>query len=210
EALHGWAARLTAKGRKTGVLASTAEAARFEAELTASLIMGLAAPASAAPQLLPLIDPAEPRAAQEPAAQTAVWRGRRLAVRAGEALAQALREVTAAVDRCEGAREACADPAANPALARAALAARRCGASDADILRAIQGEAADLAVEAAERPAALPVLAARDAVASGDPLTASAAEAAREGPVVVVFSPADAETLAAAATGGRAVLNLPA
>ncbi|AYG96203.1 TSCPD domain-containing protein [Brevundimonas naejangsanensis] len=210
-ALGGWAARLAAKGRETGALASTAEAGRFEAELAASMLLGLAAPAAATPDaFLPLIDLSEPGAAQGLSAQAAAWRGRRLAARAGEALARALREVAAAVDRCEGPREACADPAANPALARAALAARRCGASDADILRAIQGEAADLAVEAAERPTALPVLAARDAVASGDPLTAAAAKAAQEGPVVLVFSPADAEALAAAATGPRAILNLPA
>ncbi|OYX18984.1 MAG: hypothetical protein B7Z09_03870 [Brevundimonas diminuta] len=36
------------------------------------------------------------------------------------------------------------------------------------------------------------------------------AEAVQEGPVVVVFSPSDAEAMAAAQTGARAILNLPA
>ena len=42
--------------------------------------------------------------------------------------------VADAVSRCEGPRGDCADPRRNPALARAALAARRTGAADADIV----------------------------------------------------------------------------
>ena len=42
-----------------------------------------------------------------------------------------------AILRCEGDREACADPQANPSLARAAEAARAAGASDGVILEAI-------------------------------------------------------------------------
>jgi len=211
DAIHGWAARLASEGSESGALASAAEAERFAAELAASVLLGLAAPALPTTNgFLPLIDLSEPDAAQALSAQAAAWRGRRLSSRATEALAKALGEVADAVSRCEGPREACADPAANPALARAAVAARRCGAADADILRAIQGEPADLTIEAAEQPAALPVLAARDTTASGDPRTAAVAEAVQEGPVVVVFSPADAEAMAAAQTGARAILNLPA
>lgn len=211
DAIHGWAARLASEGSESGALATTAEAERFAAELAASVLLGLAAPALPTMNgFLPLIDLSEPDAAQALSTQAAAWRGRRLSSRATEALAKALGEVADAVSRCEGPREACADPAANPALARAAVAARRCGAADADILRAIQGEPADLTIEAAEQPAALPVLAARDTTASGDPRTAAVAEAVQEGPVVVVFSPADAEAIAAAHTGARAILNLPA
>ncbi|MFS0797835.1 TSCPD domain-containing protein [Brevundimonas sp. 2P05AA] len=211
DAIQGWAAQLASDGRESGALTTAAEAERFAAELAASMLLGLAAPALPTTNgFRPLIDLSEPDAAQALSAQAAAWRGRRLSTRATEALAKALGEVADAVSRCEGPREACADPAANPALARAAVAARRCGAGDADILRAIQGEAADLTIEAAEQPAALPVLAARDTTASGDPQTAAVAEAAQEGPVVIVFSPADAEAMTAAQTGARAILNLPA
>ncbi|WP_341019191.1 TSCPD domain-containing protein [Brevundimonas diminuta] len=210
-AIHDWAARLASEGRGSGALTTAAEAERFAAELAASVLLGLAAPALPTTNaFLPLIDLSEPDAAQALSAQAAAWRGRRLSSRATEALAKALGEVADAVSRCEGPHEACADPAANPALARAAVAARRCGAADADILRAIQSEPADLTIEAVEQPAALPVLAARDTTASGDPRTAAVAEAVQEGPVVVVFSPTDAEAMAAAQTGARAILNLPA
>lgn len=210
-AIHDWAARLASEGQEGGALATAAEAERFAAELAASVLLGLAAPALPTTNaFLPLIDLSEPDAPQALSAQAAAWRGRRLSGRATEALAKALDEVADAVSRCEGPREACADPAANPALARAAVAARRCGAGDADILRATQGEAADLVVEAVELPATLPVLAARDTTASGDPRTAAVAEAMQEGPVVVAFSPADAEAMAAVEASARTVLNLPA
>ena len=46
-----------------------------------------------------------------------------------DGVAEALNAVADTVTRCEGPRGHCADPARNPALARAALAARACGAS---------------------------------------------------------------------------------
>jgi ribonucleoside-diphosphate reductase alpha chain len=64
----------------------------------------------------------------------------RLRDAAVEALSQALSSVTEAVLRCEGPAADCGDPLRNPALARAAWAARKAGASDADIARAVDGE----------------------------------------------------------------------
>jgi len=64
----------------------------------------------------------------------------RLRDAAVEALSQALSCVTEAVLRCEGPAADCGDPLRNPALARAAWAARKAGASDAEIARAVDGE----------------------------------------------------------------------
>ncbi|RZJ79823.1 MAG: TSCPD domain-containing protein, partial [Brevundimonas sp.] len=108
------------------------------AELAATLRLGLATPASprlvAAADALTLSDPAAGRLLQ---AETARRRAQRLAAGAVDAVAGALAAVSEAVSRCEGPPGDCADPAHNPALARAALTARRAGASDADILRAV-------------------------------------------------------------------------
>ncbi|MBX9576202.1 MAG: TSCPD domain-containing protein [Caulobacteraceae bacterium] len=71
-----------------------------------------------------------------------------------EALSQALCSVTEAVLRCEGPAADCGDPLRNPALARAAWAARKAGASDAEIARAVDGEA--FAVRAWTAPEAAP------------------------------------------------------
>src|SRR5690606_32083843 len=67
-------------------------------------------------------------------------RGARLSAKALATVEEALNGVSNAVIRCEGPRDACGSPKTNPALARAAAHALRCGASDADIVRAIDGE----------------------------------------------------------------------
>ncbi len=64
----------------------------------------------------------------------------RLASGALAAMTGALAGVAEAVLRCQGPAADCGDPLRNPALARAAWAARRAGAADADIARAIDGE----------------------------------------------------------------------
>ncbi|MGH7020139.1 MAG: TSCPD domain-containing protein, partial [Brevundimonas sp.] len=55
-----------------------------------------------------------------------------------------------------------------------------------------------------------PVLAQRDAIASGGPEAQDVAEAALEGDLALTFAPRDAETLADAALEARAALHLPA
>lgn len=213
-AVQGWATRLAAAGHEVGAFADAAETDRFARELTSAVLLGLAAVSDAGARRLASLrlDLAEPEAERRLAQQAAAWRRDRLAGQAAEALAQALANVAAAVARCEGDATACADPASNPALTRAAHVARQCGAADADILRAIKGEglsaiAAPLA-DAVQTP--LIVLAQPDTAAAGGPLALAVAEAALEGPVAAVFTPADADAAADAALAPRAAINLPA
>ena len=163
-AAERWARRLGAWGRAQGLFDSEVDAETFADELAAVLLLGLAAPGAnddRAPAAVAYLSLSDPGAARRLADLSAARRGERLSGRAAEALSDALKAVAEAVDRCEGPREACADPAANPALARAALIARRCGADDADIIRAVEGESPAVA---------LPVSTARgDAVARSNP-----------------------------------------
>jgi len=213
-AVHDWAARLAAAGQNSAVFANAAESARFEAELTGAVLLGLAAVSDAdTPAVTPLrLDLSEPEAERRLAQQAAAWRRKRLADQGAEALAQALANVADAVARCEGDAAACADPASNPALTRAAHVARQCGAADADILRAIKGEgvSATAAPLADAPPAPLIVLVQPDTAAAGGPLALAVAEAALEGPVAAVFTPADADAAADTPLAARAAINLPA
>ena len=211
-AADAWAQRLGAWGHELGLFDSADAAETFTDELWASLLLGLAAPQApsatlAVPVCLPL---SEPGATRRLADLSASRRGQRLAGRAAEALADALTGVADAVDRCEGPREACADPVANPALARAALIARRCGASDADIIRAVEGETQNIALAAPAAHALTPVLASRDSIASGGPEALAVAEAALEGDLALTFAPRDAEALTDSVLEARAILHLPA
>src|SRR5690606_22591198 len=213
-AVHDWAERLAHAGRESGVFANAAEGRRFEAELTGAVLLGLTAVSDAAARASDALrlDLSEPEAERRLAQQAAVWRRDRLAAHAAEALAQALANVADAVARCEGDAAACADPASNPALTRAAHVARQCGAADADILRAIKSEgvSATAAPLADAPPAPLIVLVQPDTAAAGGPLALAVAEAALEGPVAAVFTPADADAAADAAVAARAAINLPA
>lgn len=213
-AVQSWAARLAAAGLENGAFADAAEADRFDCELSSAVLLGLAAVSDVGNRsVAPLrLDLSEPEAERRLARQAAAWRRDRLGDQAAEALAQALANVADAVARCEGDAAACADPASNPALTRASHVARQCGAADADILRAIRGEGLSAtAAPSADAPQApLIVLAQPDTVAAGGPLALAVAETAMEGPVVAVFTPADADTAADAALAPRAAINLPA
>ena len=224
-AAERWAHRLAAWGCAQGLFATASAAAVFAEELSASLLLGLAAPGAvlndgvrpdgagdhaAGAAFISLNEPGAKRRLTDLAAAR---RGERLADRAAEALSDALRAVADAVDRCEGPREACADPVANPALARAALIARRCGVTDADILRAVEGESPAIALPGrsarALTPVLVPVLAPRDSVASGGPEALAVGEAALEGGLALSFAPRDAEVLADAGLEARAAFYLP-
>lgn len=210
-AAERWAHRLGAWGLAQGLFVATDDADTFASELSATLLLGVAAPGAAnlveagAPGVVALDDPGS---AKRLADLTAARRGERLSARAAEALSDALRGVADAVDRCEGPPAACADPARNPALARAALTARRCGASDADIIRAAEGQSFTIALPERATPPVQPVLAHRDAVASGSPEALAVAAAALEGDLALTFSPRDADALADAALEARAALDL--
>ena len=220
-AAERWAHRLAAWGCVQGLFPTASAAAVFAEELAASMRLGLAAPGVALNDGIrpdatadhatgaAFISLSEPGAKRRLADLAAARRGERLAERSAEALSDALQAVADAVDRCEGPREACADPVANPALARAALIARRCGASDADIIRAVEGESPAVALPDRPVRAVTPVLAPRDSVASGGPEALAVGEAALEGGLALTFTPRDAEALADAGLEARVALHLP-
>jgi len=154
-ALSGWAGRLAGWGRAIGVFDTARDAQAFADDLTATVILGLAAPArglSDGSRVHPVADdPALPfpearvldlNGADGHRALLAGVEHRRhadLAQGAVDAAARSLRAVVDAVDRCQGSATDCGDPARNPALARAVLAARQCGVSDGEILSALRG-----------------------------------------------------------------------
>jgi len=131
-----WASGVAARGRVQDRFARPKDATQFEAALIDILLAGRAAPAPAigAPARVEIGDLADWLAAD---------RAARLAREGQAALSARLDEVVSAVVRCEGDRAACADPLANPALARAVRAAREAGASDALLIDVIGVAAAD-------------------------------------------------------------------
>ena len=189
DALAEWAAPLIAKGRETGLLG---EADRTL--LVQSLQLGLAAPQlTSAPRAFDILPLGEPDAVARLDEFRRQARGARLAASALAAVDKALEAVRDAVIRCEGPVEACTSPLTNPALARAAAHARRCGATPADIHRAIAGE--PLGAAAPPSAAHLVVEADRDLLAAGGPLALPLAEASVEGDIIVAFDHAEAIAL---------------
>ncbi len=225
-----YARRLAAWGFALGLFENAQDAELFAEELFASMAQGAAAPATRrasgarvhpiAQDRLPALPTAEFPTLDDPNLPTLLVRlaaeaqARELAAAASDALAHRLNVVRDAVARCEGDRVACADPRRNTALARAALAAREGGASDALILEAIEagsrGEHFDAADPTPSVPAApLIVLAAREAVEANSTEAALAADAgARSRALSLAFSLRDAEALARAADAPRATLDL--
>jgi ribonucleoside-diphosphate reductase alpha chain len=178
-------------------------------ELAATLVLGLATPATpviTTPGRLDLSDPASGKALAQEAARR---RSARLATTAVDAAAGALLAIADAVDRCQGPPADCADPRRNPALARAALAARRAGAPDADIVRAISGEIFEVAPLAQPTFTPMVALAGRDLVASGAPVAQLAVRAAMDGDVILTFDGETADRLAEISTAPAVLLSLP-
>lgn len=206
--VEAWAERLAGRGLAEGVFADRAEAYGFAIELAATVLLGLASPAVPAigAEIVDLSDPAAPKRLAEHRAERMTAR---LALQSAEALADALCAVADAVDRCEGRQGDCADPSRNPALARAAATARRRGATDADILRAVDGERPALSLRPSPEGEALIALADRTRTAAGAPEALQAAQAALDGGLVVTFDPRDADVLAEGHVS-RAVLDLSA
>jgi ribonucleoside-diphosphate reductase alpha chain len=131
-----YARRVAARGRALRVFCDKTDAQVFCEELTASMLLGIAAPVTLAPSGRSF-DLAEPIGRSALSAWVAERRGAVLSREAAGALSARLDEVASAVLRCEGGRSACADPLNNPALARAVRAALDLGASDATIRDAI-------------------------------------------------------------------------
>jgi ribonucleoside-diphosphate reductase alpha chain len=211
-----YAARLAEIAVKQGRL-TRAEAATFAAELEAAILLGFYAPASP-PERAPaaVLDSGSIEFAAELERHLGARRGEAVARRAVAALAQRLQAVMDAVNRCEGDPAACADLARNPALARAAAAARDAGADDASILTAVAlaraGEGSWTADAALPAPSPhLVVLADRALTEAGHPSCARSALAGWElGEVTTVFHVDDAERLVQDAGAARSAINLHA
>jgi ribonucleoside-diphosphate reductase alpha chain len=180
------------------------------ARALATLRLGLITPAKTQVVSDLILDLGDPASAALLHTETGRRQAARLAPRAVEALSEALARVSDAVDRCSGQTEVCADPAANPALARAASAARLAGASDADILRAVAGERISLTTPASETPAPIVAVASRDLIAAGAPEAALAARAMTDGDLIVFFDPSVCEAVVEAASAPAFVICLPA
>ena len=178
--------------------------------LAATMLLGLASPARSPDIVADLIDLSEPDAARRLQAESALRRGQRLTVGAVDAVAAGLQRVADAVYRCEGPRSDCGDPTKNPALMRAALAARALGAADADIVRAIEGERFEVAQLALAASPPLLALADRAMVASGAPEALAAAAAGLDGDLILAFEPEAAEAVSLSPRVPAVLLSLPA
>jgi ribonucleoside-diphosphate reductase alpha chain len=177
--------------------------------LAATMLLGLASPARTPNLAAGMVDLSRPGAEGQLNTEAARRRSGRLAAGAVEAAADALERVADAVARCEGPLADCADPLRNPALARAALAARRAGASDADIVRAMQGERFECAPLPVPSPPPRLVLADRAVIASIAP-DAPIGETVLDGDLILAFDPDAAEAVAEAAGAPAVLLSLPA
>jgi ribonucleoside-diphosphate reductase alpha chain len=127
--------------------------------------------------------------------------------RGGDMFAARLAAVADAVRRCDGAAEACASPAENEALARAARAALEAGADAASVIDAIALGAADLREPDAAHPSLL--LADRSVIVAGGGGARDAALLGwRFGDLDLAFSEPDALALARWRAAPRAALDI--
>jgi ribonucleoside-diphosphate reductase alpha chain len=138
QAIADYVETLTAHAQAKGLVKDVRGRTRFRDDLTAALLSGAIAIGSEPTAVAPtVIDAASPELAAALRRVTSDCRGELAAVAASRGLADRLQAVMDAVLRCEGDAAACADPARNASLARAAEAARGGGASAAMILDAI-------------------------------------------------------------------------
>jgi len=204
----GHARRLTLWGWALGYFEAEADADAFRRMLFGLFAGGVAAPGRSlafGARVHPLAD--DP--AQAPADPLLTVGSPAFAEAVGADDAR-LAAVADAIARCEGEAAACADPAANQALARAALDARAAGAPWSDIDDAIAlGEAgadADLRSRLADP---LIALANRDDVTGEGPAATLAARVGwRTGDLTLAFDAADARALRLAAIAPAAALDV--
>ncbi len=200
------ARRLGAWGLRLGHFQDSAEAEAFVDALFGLFARGLAAPGTGltfGARLHPLLaDPARgPAARPLHVEMPEAWGSP-----ADGLLPRRLAAVSDAVRRCQGDADACADPAANQALARAAWGAREAGAADEEIADAI---ARGRAGEDTAAPSAPILLADRAAALARAPGPRRAAIAAWSGAdVTLAFAESDALALEQAAAGPRAALDV--
>jgi ribonucleoside-diphosphate reductase alpha chain len=202
---------LAGKGWTAGLFARPTDAGAFRDELFALMSHGVVALAGARrPAPVPVIDLAAPDSERALAAFAADIVAHDLTRPALRTLTGRLTAVSDAVRRCEGDAAACADPAANPALARMARAARAAGASDAAISDAIGAGLCGLstAPQAAGAPARPAVI----LQAADDAHTGRERELAalgwRTGAATLALTAEDAAAQSARAAGPVAALDL--
>ncbi|MEM9964366.1 MAG: ribonucleoside-diphosphate reductase [Asticcacaulis sp.] len=233
-AIDAYVTRLSAWGKTLGYFTDAPEASHFWRELRASLLLGFAAPAQSlrgGHRLHPLAEdqlpePTESRfLALDDHATTAALhnllvtaRSETIAKAASDQLHAALSDISAAIARTDGPQRLSLQH--NPALARAALKARKLGAPDSLIQLTIQssrnlGEDTPLPDWSQkhvtpEVAAIAPtiVTASRDMIAAGDPSARLAAQTAFEsGRLWLCFDPQAAEALEASLMAPRAAIN---
>ena len=193
---------LTAGAQAKGLVKDVRARTGFRDDLTEALLAGTIAIGRAPGRRPP---PVMEAGSPEIGRAVAAYRGRLAAEALATELGRRMQVVMDAVARCEGDAEACADPAANPSLNRAADAARAAGASDAMILDAIALARAGESVWEIEAPKAEGGL---QLIVVG-PADESAARAAwTTGAAVLTPSRAVAERVAAAESALRGGVNL--
>ena len=204
---HAYADRIAARSLALSLAAGQSDAGALRNHLLASLLDGSAAPiALAGGEPHTRIDLNDPNGLSVLDQRRNDYRHARAAKAAAGLIATRLSTVAAAVTRCDAAFEVCADPARNPALARAARAARQAGASDGMILDAVALAGADAPAFVADDAAAAP---AAPAILNAPADSAAAAHAAWEtGRIIAVTDAQHALTLAQAAQAPSAVLNV--
>jgi len=197
---------LTARAQAKGLIRDVRARTRFRDELTEALLAGVIA-IGRAPVAAPVevTDVGAPGFAGALAHTVAEHRGRAAAQAAALELGRRLQAVMDSVLRCEGDADACADPQANPSLARAAEAARAAGAPDGMILDAISLARAGESAWEVEPPAIGEGL---RLVVAGAPDEAVARAAWATGAVAVAPDLAQAEAIAVANAGFRGGVDL--
>ena len=198
-ALFRYAHRLAAWGCATGALPDEASATAFVDEITATLLLGMAAPGAlrqdgyrihpTADDQLGLAIEAAPGslAAPDLERQLDARRHSRLSVGLTGVARARLEAVFAATQRCDGATSSCRDPNQNSSLARAIRAAQDAGLGDAAIQLALNGS-----IDAAQLADEWLVLAERAEVAAGSRPAQLVADAPG---LRLAFSPGDAEAV---------------
>jgi ribonucleoside-diphosphate reductase alpha chain len=186
-AAAGWAQRLFDR---------QADAVAFREalfDLMARGVLAFGAPAGAGASCA-FADAAAPDFERQVARHLGEARARKAHLRTLSVVEERLAAIAEAVVRCDGEASACADPAANPALARAAWAARQAGIDDARIAEAIALAGAGRSPLEPPEPPTLPHLA---VLADREAPPALAAHTGWEtNGVILAFAPEDAAILA--------------
>ncbi|CAN7165932.1 ribonucleotide reductase [Phenylobacterium sp. LjRoot225] len=220
-AVGEFAETLTRRALAKGLVKDVAERTEFRDALSAAMLSGAVAiggaPQSRAPAVLDVDGQVRDRANAPQALRELVagFRGEQAAAAAAAELGARLQAVMDAVLRCEGEAAACADPARNPGLARAAHAARQAGASAATVLEAISLARAGEVEWRVSPPPVAPesvrlVLAAPPEALEGEVARAAALAAHATGSIVLAPSRAAAEAMADSPRAVRGGVDLMA